>query len=337
MGSKISVVIPAYNVSEYIGKCLDTVLAQTYENLEVVVVNDGSADRTPEIIRNYTGDSRMKYIDQKNAGVAAARNAGMEAATGEYLAFVDSDDYLEPEMYERLYSAITENNADVAACDYNLIYEDRIEKSYSSMRDRFIDAAADITDYFFKYCACPKPNNYIWTRLYRTEIIKKSGIRFQNHKLSDDTLFNFMLSPYISRVVNLSGGYYNYLQRKNSNVYTAAQKSNLAGVYASVFSILAEYYAANGFKAEFLPIHAYTTVRSIFFYSRLAGMTDGKIAESIETGFQNNVIKGYLREQSLVGRYAAVNGFPAGHADRMKWVMQAAAENPHELIGAMIE
>ena len=296
MKSKISVIIPCYNVEQYIDKCLESVLLQTFGDIEVIIVNDGSTDGNADIIKRYIADKRVKYIEQKNAGVSAARNAGIAAATAELLTFVDSDDYLEPDMYEKLYAALVDADADVAVCNYNLVYDDRTVRQYSRMYKQVVNVQDDVYGYFAKFCACPKPNNYIWTRLYRADIIKNSGVRFEHFKLGDDTLFNFKLLPHINTVAFIPDGLYNYFQRENSNVYTAAGKGNLAAVYADTFQSLADYYRDNNFSAflEVLPIHAFTRLRSVFFYSRLAGLSEDAIIESIRTGFYSRDIARHL-------------------------------------------
>ena len=296
MDKLISVVIPCYNVEKYAAKCMDSVLSQTYCNLEVVVVDDGSTDGTAGILERYTTDKRVKLIKQPNSGVTAARNAGIAATTGELLTFVDSDDYLELSMYEKLYAAMTRENADMAVCNYNLVYDDHTDMQYSKIRDETVNVYDDIYGYFCKYCACLKPNNYIWTRLYIADIVISSGVRFEQYKLGDDTLFNFKLLPHIKRVTFIEDGLYNYFQRGNSNVYTVAKKGNLAEVYADTFESLADYYKENKFDEflQALPVHAFTRMRSVFFYSRLAGMSDEEIIQSIMTGFKDRVIADYL-------------------------------------------
>ena len=296
MSETISVIIPAYNVEEHIDKCLGSVLSQTYENLEVIVINDGSTDSTAAMIRKHEADPRLKLIDQQNAGVSAARNAGIVAASGKLLAFVDSDDYLERQMYERLHTAMTESGADMAVCNYNLIYDDRTDVQYSKIRNETADILDNEYGYFCRYCACPKPNNYIWSRLYITDIVKKSGVRFENFRLGDDTLFNFKLLPHIRRTAFVADGLYNYYQRGSSNVYTVANKVNLAASYADTFDSLADYYSEHGFDEfmQVLPVHAFTRLRSVFFYSRLAGMDDDEIIRVILSGFKNRRIADYL-------------------------------------------
>jgi glycosyltransferase involved in cell wall biosynthesis len=303
------------------------------------VVNDGSTDNSAGVIEQYAGDGRLKCINQPNAGVSAARNAGVAAATGAYLSFVDSDDYIEKPMYETLYNAIQDNKADVAVCDYNLVYDRHTDFRYSGMRDEVVDLSQDIPYYFYRYCACAKPNNYICTRLYKTQTIKEHGLRFERFKLSDDTLFNFKLLPYIRRAVHISEGLYNYVQRENSSVYTVAKRNNLAEVYADTFEALAGYYQSKGFERflEVLSIHAYTRLRSVIFYSRLAGVSEGEIARSIQEGFRGRKIIHYLRDISQVDRYVKINGCSGQKAEHIKHVMQMTVEKPWDLTGVLIE
>lgn len=295
MTDLISVIIPCYNVEQYLKKCLDSVLGQTYENLEIMVINDGSTDGTLDILRTCN-DSRLKVVDKQNGGVSSARNAGIDIATGKYLTFVDSDDFLEPNMYEQLYAALTHADADISVCNFNQVYDDHTDYRYSVNDGETVNIDADIYIYFAKYCARPRPNNYIWTRLYKTEIVKRSAVRFENYKLGDDTLFNFKLLPHFHRAAFVSDGLYNYYQRGNSNVYTIAKKSNLAAVYADTFESLEKYWRENGFTEwlSVLSMHAASRLRSIFFYSRLAGLSDKVILQNISDGFCGRSIADYL-------------------------------------------
>ena len=292
----ISVIIPCYNAEIYIAKCLDSVLSQTYDNLQIIVVNDGSTDRTSELLSCYTSDKRVKVITQQNSGVSAARNKGISEAAGEYLAFVDSDDYIEPTMYERLYIAMRDENADMAVCNFNLVYNNKIDEKYSRINNEAVNIYDDVYAYFCKYCACPKPNNYIWTRLYKIEIIKNSGVKFEDFKIAEDSLVNFKLLPLLKRVVFINDGLYNYLQREDSTVRAIANKLNLADMYADMFDSLADYYKANDFKSflEILSIYAFTRIRSVYFFSRLAGIDDKEIENNIIKGFNNRKIAAYL-------------------------------------------
>ena len=121
----ISVIVPIYNVEKYVNKCVGSIVNQTYTNLEIILVDDGSPDRCPEICDEWAKkDSRIKVIHKKNGGLSDARNAGMKIASGDYIAFVDSDDWIAPEMYERLLMAIKNDNSDIAACAVKMVWED---------------------------------------------------------------------------------------------------------------------------------------------------------------------------------------------------------------------
>ncbi len=293
----ISIIIPCYNLAGYTRKCIESILNQTYTDIEVIAIDDGSMDETPEILSELAAkDSRVVFLRQENAGAGAACNRGIEIARGEFLAFVDNDDWVEPQMYERLHAAITENDADMAVCNFNLVYDDYVQRCYSDIKNEVVEVKRDVYGYFCRYCACPRPNNYTWTRLYRTKDVRNSGIRFEEFRLGADTLFNFKLLPWMRRVAFISDGLYNYVQRSNSSVYTMANKCNIASVYADGFEALADYYISNGYDdfCRVLPIHAFTRLRSVFFYSRLAGMKDEQILMNLKEGFGGRKIVEYL-------------------------------------------
>jgi len=263
----------------------------------VVAIDDGSTDTTPEILTDYASqDDRIIFIKQPNAGAGAALNKGIELAKGEFIAFVDNDDWIESTMYEKLHAELKLNNADMAVCNFNLVYDDHTDNCYSGMRDENVNIHDDIYGYFCKYCACPKPNNYTWSRLYKAKIVKESNVRFEKFRLGADTLYNFKLLPLMNRVTFIKDGLYNYLQRNDSIVYTAARADNIADVYADGFEALADYYESNGFDEfkKVLPIHAYSRLRSVFFYSRLAGLKDEEISMRLQKSFKGRKIADYL-------------------------------------------
>ena len=122
----VSVIVPVYNVEKYLKKCVDSILSQSYQNIEVILINDGSLDGSGEICEAYAKkDERIKYITQNNSGLGKTRNRGIEEASGKYLLFVDSDDYIENTMIEKLYHNITESHADVASCGIYNVYRQK--------------------------------------------------------------------------------------------------------------------------------------------------------------------------------------------------------------------
>ena len=122
--AKISLIVPVYNTSKYLRKCLDSLITQTYKDIEIIVINDGSIDNSEEIIKLYR-DKRLKYISKKNEGIGKTRNLGIENATGNYIAFVDSDDYLDKNFCKKMIKKADEDNCDIVICNY---FEDRNDK-----------------------------------------------------------------------------------------------------------------------------------------------------------------------------------------------------------------
>ena len=129
---KISIIVPVYNVEEYIHRCIDSILAQTFTDFELILVNDGSHDQCGKICDEYAeNDSRIKVIHKKNGGLSDARNAGLEIAQGEYIGFVDSDDYIEHDMYEKLIEACKEYNSKLAMCGRYKVLGEELKPMFS--------------------------------------------------------------------------------------------------------------------------------------------------------------------------------------------------------------
>lgn len=297
MDELISVIIPCYNLAGLTRRCFDSILAQTYKNIEIIAVDDGSTDNTRDILMDYASkDKRLHVFRQENRGAGNAINFGVSVATGSWIGFVDNDDWIEPDMYEKLYKAAIENKADVSVCNFDIEYEDHSEKLYSTMTTKTVNISDNPYEYFAVNCACPKPNNYVWARLYRADILKKSGIVMEEFRLGADTLYNFKHMPMADRVTYINMGLYHYWQRPGSSVHVATSKGNIAEVYADVFDSLADYFLEKGYNEflSILPTYAFTRLRSIYFYSRLAGMTDEEILENVEKAFRGRKIYKYL-------------------------------------------
>ena len=174
----ISIIVPIYNAEKYIEKCLDSLINQTKKELEIILINDGSKDKTEEIIKKYK-DDRIRYFKNKNQGIGKTRNFGIEKATGEYLMFIDSDDFLAKEACEFLYEKAKKENSDLVICDFYKIYEDnRLE---------------EIMLPTFKPTTLKKMPNLLldinlapWNKLYKTSLIKENKIKFiENLKYED--------------------------------------------------------------------------------------------------------------------------------------------------------
>lgn len=189
--SKVSVIVPTYNGEKTLGRCLDSILNQTYGDLEIILINDGSTDGSLQKCREYAyRDSRIIVIDQPNCGVSSARNAGIERATGEYLAFVDSDDYLDLTMYERLVAKAEKDVLDLVVCKFLVVHEEsnRIEKMpYNGLEEGVMNR--NIGKFLIggnaKAGGVP---TYVWCALYRKSTIEQ--LRFDTDIMyGEDTIF----------------------------------------------------------------------------------------------------------------------------------------------------
>lgn len=190
MSPKVSVIVPVYNASEYLGECLDSILLQTLSDIEVICIDDGSTDDSLGILQSYAMfDERLKIISQKNMGAGAARNNGLKQATGEYIICLDSDDFFELDMLEKMVQKAEEDNSDVVVCGY-YIYDNKTQQYIHIVLPQLNNTLESP----FKPEECPEqlftfisPN--AWTKLFKTNYIKKENILFDNTSSSNDVLF----------------------------------------------------------------------------------------------------------------------------------------------------
>ena len=167
---KISIIVPFYNVEKYAPKCIESIINQTYTNLEIILVDDGSPDTCGKICDDYAlKDGRIKVIHKKNAGLSDARNVGIKEATGKYIGFVDGDDYIEKDMYKYLYNLIKENNADISICGVEEVYED------GSIQDEKAKESIEILskeDAIKELLLDKKVRSHAWDKLYKRELFE---------------------------------------------------------------------------------------------------------------------------------------------------------------------
>lgn len=215
----ISVIVAIYNVEKYIKKCLDSIVNQTMQYIEIILVNDGSPDGCAEIIEEYRKkDSRIKVITQKNKGPGAARNRGLDIASGQYILFVDPDDWIESDACEVLYNKAKEINADIVLTGDILYLEE--EKM-------FADGYRDFSKY--KDCSEIKEKDFFYTfaagceRLYKTSFLKQYNIRFNEHHLWEDSSFGALVAMFAKNIGFVKNLYY-YRIRKDSTTGTIDYK-----------------------------------------------------------------------------------------------------------------
>lgn len=229
---KISVVIPVYNAEKYIKECIDSILKQSFTDFEVILVDDGSTDKSSVICRKYSqADARVRYFYQENAGVSAARNRGLELARGEFISFVDSDDYLELSTLKTLFQAINEGGYDIACCSYRRI--DSLNTVYPYILPNVFAASVE---HLAKICY----ENYallihasVWGKLYRRSIIENYGLSFiREMSLGEDTMFNLSYFRKINKAILLEYVGYNYVNHGGiSLTSTPTQKAFIDLLY----------------------------------------------------------------------------------------------------------
>lgn len=177
----ISVIVPIYNAEKYLNKCVDSLINQTKKELEFILVNDGSTDKTEEIIKSYK-DSRIKYFKNKNQGIGKTRNFGIEKATGKYIMFLDSDDYLKNNACEILYKSVEKTDADLAICDFYKIYDSGVEEKIKllSFKPTTLRKTPSLVN---------EINLAPWNKLYKKELITKNKIKFVENLKYEDAPF----------------------------------------------------------------------------------------------------------------------------------------------------
>lgn len=207
MEPKVSIVIPVYNVEAFLPRCLDSILAQTLCEIEVICVDDGSVDRSVEILNRYAAqDARVQVVTQENRGVGSARNRGFDRARGEYVLFLDSDDWIDPAYCEALCAAAQRSGADVACAS---IWQ--VRPSRSKWKIRYTEAREiSSVEERFRICRCP-PDFYVMNKLLRRETLLRLGLRFPERVYYEDVVYVMRLLGECDRVVTVPGVAYHYM------------------------------------------------------------------------------------------------------------------------------
>lgn len=224
----ISVIVPVYKVENYLDKCISSIVQQTYTNLEIILVDDGSPDRSGEICDKWAAkDHRIRVIHQENSGSGAARNAALDVAKGDLVAFVDSDDYLASDMFEHLYGLL-EQGAEIAECGHIDVFDNQTVFSCTDTAVRTYTVqeamAEHIHDRIFR--------QLIWNKLYRREVI--DDIRFPVDKKIDDEFFTYQVLGNAQNLIRSNKNCYAYRQQEASVMHSMGSQKRLQAVEAKV-------------------------------------------------------------------------------------------------------
>ena len=236
----ISVIVPVYNVEKYLGKCVDSILAQTYENLEIILVEDGTRDGCGAICDAYAAkDPRVRVIHKENGGLSSARNAGMDIARGEYFGFVDSDDWIEPETYETLLNLAEKYDADLVSGSRYDVAEPTGERTLGLHHEKEeCISAMEMLGRVFVWDGC---DSAAWDKLYRRHLF--ADIRYPLGMYSEDIAIFYKLMEKANRVALCPKPLYNYLHRENS--ITTAKLSEKTFHYPNHTEVIYPYICAN--------------------------------------------------------------------------------------------
>jgi glycosyltransferase involved in cell wall biosynthesis len=232
MEYKISIIVPVYKVEKYLGKCIESILGQTFKDFELILVDDGSPDNCGVICENFAKrDERIKVIHKSNGGLSSARNAGLEMATGEYIAFVDSDDFIHQRMYEILYKYAKKYSSDIVICDYLLVNEG--ESYIDELRNFEINAKNFSNIDALKQIYTNNGTTFIvaWNKLYRRYLF--NDLRFEEGRLHEDEFMAHKILYASPKVTYLPIPLYSYLQRRGSIIGSGFNLKRLDAVYAA--------------------------------------------------------------------------------------------------------
>ena len=298
MEEKISVIVPVYNVEDFLPQCIESIINQTYRELEVILVDDGSPDNCPAICDNYASiDSRLKVVHKMNGGLSSARNAGLDVATGSFVSFIDSDDWLEPNMYEVLVNNMRQNDADVSVCQA-WAHNDKTKEKIATNSDGesfLIEGYSNILGHLLYNTPEPVLRFEVWNKLFRRDVI--GDIRFKVGQRYEDLYFERMVMKNVKSLFCQNIPLYNYrVAREGSTVssfnskrlssleeldgyinhLTNCEEKEIASRYIlhAMDTILSFYYQAYSFKQ--LPEVKGTLINKYSdYYSKLKTISGG--------------------------------------------------------------
>lgn len=239
--SLVSVIIPIYNVAPYLRECLDSVVNQTYSNLEVILVNDGSTDESEEIAKEYLKDDRVYLISTSNGGLSRARNIGLDKARGDYIYFIDSDDYIDLEFIEEMVRIAQENEVDIVCNEQIVRFEGKDRESKQAKEPKVL---------------IPNSRNIaiggaVWRCLFARSLIIVSGVRFLEGKIHEDEGFLYMIFPLCQKFAVYCGKPYYYRQRVGSIMdrHKKFRSYDLLDIFEEIFF----FYQKKGLLGIFKP------------------------------------------------------------------------------------
>lgn len=268
---KVSVIVPIYNVEKYLEKCINSLLSQTLEDIQIILVNDGSKDNSGNIAKEYEKNNkdRVIYVEKENGGLSDARNYGLKYATGDFIAFLDSDDYIEKNAYEEMYNKAIEENADYVECDFIWEFPNkiRVDKQYPYKNKKEMLS-------FVRVVA--------WNKLIKRQLIIDNNLEFPKGLRYEDVEFTYKLIPFINKFANVDKPFIHYVQREGS--IANVQNERTAEIFTVLDNVI-EFYKKNNIYEKYRDELEYNYARYLLCSSlkRMCKIKDKTIREKLLT------------------------------------------------------
>lgn len=234
MNPLISIVVPIYNVERFLKKCIDSIINQTYTNLEILLIDDGSSDGSTSICEDYLKkDERIRFFKKQNGGLSDARNVGIDNSSGSYICFIDADDYVSKDYVQRMYSALAFNESDICVCNFSSVEEDgsKSKKEYGAKLINSTFSRESINSIFISNMNISM--TVAWNKIYKKDLFKE--IRYPVGKLHEDEWTTYKLLYKCSKVCTISDELYYYVQRLNSITYSKKKIQNAFDIFDAYF------------------------------------------------------------------------------------------------------
>ena len=256
--TKVSVVVPVYKVEKYLRGCLDSLVNQTLDDIEIIVVNDGSPDNCQSIIDEYVGKYNfVKSVIKENGGLGDARNVGITYATGEYIGFIDSDDTVEPDMYEKMYNKAVEDDADMVVCDLEYVWEDH------SRENQYMAGFHQLENTEERKCMFLSPL-FAWNKLYRREWFINSGLKYSVGKWYEDIPVTVPLFALANRISYVNQVMVHYLQR-GSSIMGSGYDPRMVHIFDQM-EFIYQYYKEHGLLEQYKEEIEYLFIEDLMLY-----------------------------------------------------------------------
>lgn len=292
----ISVIVPVYNVEEYLPRCVDSILAQTYQNLEIILVDDGTKDASDKICDDYAAkDPRIKVIHKENGGLSSARNAGIDIAKGEYLGFVDSDDWIEPEMYEHMLRLAKKYDVKLVCAGRYDFSSRRNEKTVGLCpKKEEVITGMELLGRTFTWDGC---DSAAWDKLYHRSLFRE--IRYPLGQISEDVAMFYKLAELVDRAAMCNQPFYNYYHRPGS--ITTAKLSDKTFHFPRHTAVIYDYIRKN--HPELTAQARYLRVRGLITAMQAIDLAGEEARETYGSIYRES-------RKELVGHLAFVATYP---------------------------